>query len=60
MRFWLGPGCSGDRMQLGMDDLTLEAQIPICWVPVLKSLYKFILSTTHGPTIWVSGLLGLF
>ena len=39
--------------------LTLEAQLPIYWVPVLKSLYKFILSITQGPTIWVPGLLGL-
>ena len=38
---------------------TLEAQIPIYWVPVLKSLYKFTLSITQGPTIWVPGLLGL-
>ena len=37
----------------------LEAQLPIYWVPVLKSLYKFILSITQGPTIWVPGLLGL-
>ena len=27
-------------------------------VPVLKSLYTFILSITQGPTIWVPGLLG--
>ena len=27
-------------------------------VPVLKSLYTFILSRTQGPTIWVPGLLG--
>ena len=37
---------------------TLEAQIPIYWVPVLESLYKFILSIAQGPTIWVAGLLG--
>ena len=34
---------------------TLEAQ-PY-WVPVLKSLYKFRLSITQRPTIWVPGLL---
>ena len=28
-------------------------------VPVLKSLYEFILSITQGPTIWVPGLLGV-
>ena len=38
---------------------TLEDQLPICCVSVLKSLYKFILSITQGPTIWVPGLLGL-
>ena len=39
---------------------TLEAQLPITyWVPVLKSLYKFILSITQGPTIWVPALLGI-
>ena len=38
--------------------LSLEAQLPINWVPVLKSLYKCILSITQGPTIWVPGLLG--
>ena len=36
-------------------DVTLEAQLPIYWVPVLKSLYEFILSITQGPTIWVPG-----
>ena len=40
-------------------DVTLEAQLPIYWVPVLKFLFKFILSVTQGPTIWVPGLLGL-
>ena len=38
---------------------TLEAQLPIYWVPVLKSLYNFILSVTQGPTMWVPGLLGM-
>ena len=38
--------------------LTLEAQLPIYWVPVLKTLYSYILSVTQGPTIWVPGLLG--
>ena len=28
------------------------------WVPVLQSLFEFILSMTQGPTIWVPGLLG--
>ena len=28
------------------------------WVPVLKSLCKFILSITQEPTIWAPGLLG--
>ena len=37
---------------------TLEAQLPINWVPVLKSLHNFILSVTQGPTVWVPGLLG--
>ena len=37
----------------------LEAQLPIYWVPVLKSLYNSILSVTQGPTIWVPGLLGM-
>ena len=37
---------------------TLEAQVPIYWVPVPRSLFKFILSKlTQGPTIWVPGLL---
>ena len=38
---------------------SLEAQLPIYWVPVFKSLYKFVLSTTQGPTVWVPGLLGI-
>ena len=37
---------------------TLEAQLPIYWVPVLKFQYEIILSRTQGPTIWVPGLLG--
>ena len=37
---------------------TLEAQVPIYWVPVIGSLYKLILSITQEPTIWVPGLLG--
>ena len=39
-------------------NVALKAQLPIYWVPVLKSLYNFILSGTKGPTIWVPGLLG--
>ena len=42
-----------------VDCSSLEAQLPIYGVPVLKSLYKFILSITQGPTIWVPGLLGV-
>ena len=38
---------------------TLEAQLPMFWVPVLKSLYEYILSITQGPTIWVPGRLGV-
>ena len=37
--------------------VSLEAQLPIQWVPVLGSLYKLILSITQEPTIWVPGLL---
>ena len=53
--------CAARREGGGMMSraITLEAQLPICWVPVLKSLYKFVLSITQGPTIWVPGLLGL-
>ena len=36
---------------------TLEAQLPIYWVTVLKSLDSFILSVTPGPAIRVPGLL---
>ena len=39
-------------------NLSLEAQLPIYWVPFLKPLYDFMLSVTQGPTIWVPGLLG--
>ena len=38
--------------------LALEAQLPTYWVPVLNTLYSFILCVTQGPTIWVPGLLG--
>ena len=37
--------------------VSLEAQLPIYWVPVFKSLHNFILSVTQGPTIWVPGVL---
>ena len=37
---------------------SLDAQLPIYWVPVLQSLYTYTLSVTQGPTIWVPGLLG--
>ena len=40
--------------------VSLKAQLPIYWVPVLKSLYNFILSGTKGPTIWVPGLVGYY
>ena len=43
-----------------VDCRTLEAQLPKYWVPVLKSLYEFILSIAQGPTIWVPGLLGVY
>ena len=33
---------------------TPEAQLPIYWVPVLESLYRFVLPITQGPTIWAS------
>ena len=50
-------------MILGTWNLTLEAQLPTYWVPVLGPLYKLILSInnsiTQEPTIWVPGLLGL-
>ena len=45
-----------------LDSLTLEAQLPFYWVPVLGSLYILILSAvsiTQEPTRWVPGLLGL-
>ena len=47
-------------MLLAIDhaDLTLEAQLPIYWVSVLKSLFKSIISITQGPTVGVPGLLG--
>ena len=37
---------------------SLEAQMPMYWVPVLKSLYNFVRSVSQGPTIRVPGLLG--
>ena len=45
-------------MKLGEVLVTLEAQLPVYWVPVLLSLYNNIFSATQGPTIWVPGLLG--
>ena len=42
-----------------VSEYTLEAQLPIYWVPVLKSLYTFIRSITQGPTTWAPGLLGI-
>ena len=41
-----------------MPEETLEAQLPIYWVPFLGSLYKLILSIPQEPTMWVPGLLG--
>ena len=35
--------------------ISLEAQLPTYWVPVLKTLYNYILSVTQGHTIWVPG-----
>ena len=51
------PGLWGPELYLLIrgSKLSLEAQLPIYWVPVLKSLCKFILSITQGPTIWVPG-----
>ena len=46
------------KLQVWSSKQTLEAQLPTYWVPVLKSLYKCMLSITQGPTIWVPGLLG--
>ena len=34
---------------------TLEAQLPIYWVPVLKSLYRFIPSITLNPKPYYMG-----
>ena len=45
-------------VRIGCRVEALEAQLPIYWVPVLKSLYNFLRSVTQGPTIWVPGLLG--
>ena len=47
------------RIMYAKNNLTLEAQLPIYWVPVLGSLYELILAITQEPTIWVPGLLGL-
>ena len=38
--------------------VSLEAQLPTYWVPVLGPVYKPILSITQEPTIWIPGLLG--
>ena len=38
---------------------SLEAQLPIHWIPVIGSLFKLILSITQEPTMWVPGLLGI-
>ena len=37
-----------------------RSPVTLYWVPVLKSLFKFILSITQGPTTWVPGLLGRY
>ena len=50
----VGPVCDDD-IPLG---LSVEAQSPIYWVPVLGSLCKLMLPITQEPTIWVPGLLG--
>ena len=54
----LGPGRARFGHKVFITDVSLEAQLPVYWVPVLKSLYSFILSVTQGATIWVPGLLG--
>ena len=38
-------------------NVTLEAQLPIYWVPVLRSVYKLILSITQEPTICFQGYI---
>ena len=38
---------------------SLEAQLPVYWVPFLGSLYRPILPITQEPTIWVPRLLGV-
>ena len=40
--------------KLGSYKLTLEAQLPTYWVPVLKSLYNFMVSVTQEPGTWAS------
>ena len=59
--FLVSPICMPWVHSAGATPLPLRfnlQQFPIYWVPVLKSLYKYILSITQGPTIWVPGLLG--
>ena len=56
-------GSSTEEIQKAPDCVpycaTLEARLPIYWVPVLGSLCKLILPITQEPTMWVPGLLGL-
>ena len=53
-------GCNIPSRNMSVDVLPYPyPYIYIYWVPVLKSLYNFILSITQEPTIWVPGLLGI-
>ena len=45
-------------ISMNRDGIALEAQLPVHWVSVLKTLDNLILSVTQGPPIWVPGLLG--
>ena len=47
-----------DSIKLYRDLRTGTQYIGNWGVPVLKSVYNFIISVTQGPTIWVPGLLG--
>ena len=42
--------------RFGGFSVSLEAQLPIYWVPVFESLYNSILYVTQGPTICVLGV----
>ena len=51
-------GTNNSTIIVGTPKVPLEAQLPIYWVPVLKTLYNSIISVTQRPTIWVPVLLG--